>query len=191
MTPAGAGSGIPCACDEILLDWAVSELCSESWAGVWTGAAAAGLRARIAADGVETLSADERLILVDAIRKIRAPIIRIYGPAPSWRCARITVPRAELERFAILPWFGHPTFSFVDLMRKVRDEPESDPRMAAGVEAIVAARRGGRAPRGRLIATMPRAFDRPVLIDGYHRGMAALLLNDPAVEAYMSLAEAG
>jgi hypothetical protein len=39
------------------------------------------------------------------------------------------------------------------------------------------------APRGRPIATNPRAFARPVLIDGYHRGMAAPRLEDATVEA--------
>lgn len=183
--------GGPCTYDEVMLDWAVSELFSARWSAIFSRPGSVRARAKIEAGGIDALSDRERRALIGLIQIFRAPIIRAYGPAPSWRCARVTLPRAELESFAILHWFGYPTFSFLDHMKRVRDDPQSDPGMAARVRAIMDARQTGVAPRGRLIATLPRALGRPVLVDGYHRGMAALRLDDPAVEAFLCVEEIG
>jgi hypothetical protein len=171
--------------EEAMLDWAVAELLSPSWAGhdFWTGSHVDALRTKIANGGVASLGVYERSWLVSAIATFRTPIMSAHGPYRGWKFWRATVTASELSSFAILSWFRHPSFSFGDLSAHVRAQPND--AMGAAVHAINTAVAAGQPPAGVPIATVMHSPAPPLVLEGYKRSMAALWRNEPSLEFFL------
>jgi hypothetical protein len=109
--------------DDVMLDWAVAELVSPTWAAIWAGSVCDELRRKIQNSGIGSLSIHERGWLVGAVTQARSAIISVYGPCRSWSFRRTAVSIQELSAFSIIHHFGYPSFSFSDLATKIRDNP--------------------------------------------------------------------
>ena len=161
--------------DDVMLDWAIAELLSPTWATTWVGPACDELRRKIQKAVIDSLSVHERTWLVGTIAQCRSPIISIYGPCRSWSYERTAVPCEELRAFSIIRQFGYPSFSFGDLAAKIRDNPsEGEQSMRDAVAAILAQADGGKETVGLPIAVARKGPMPPLLIEGYKRSMAAL-----------------
>jgi hypothetical protein len=179
--------------DEVMLDWAVAELLSPTWAKSIDSAVVVAqrhvldsLRTKILSGGVPSLSVYDRSQLVSLIVQFRDQIISVDGPHRGWNFWRVTVPNRELSRFSILHRFfpRHAGRHFGEFSARIRDDPsEGDVDMRADVQAIVDDMAAGRPPTGRPVA-VERRTEPPLLLEGYKRSMAVLWRDDPSIELF-------
>jgi hypothetical protein len=172
--------------DDVMLDWAVAEFLSPTWAASWSEPTHEELRIKLKKDGISSLTVYERSWLVGNIVRFRSPIICVYGPCRSWSFQRFTVSRGDLERFSILWSFPYPSFSFGDLSAKIKDDPSGDEaKMRDAVWKMVSLTRSGQKAPGAPIAISREVPMSHLLIDGYRRAMAALWDGCPSIEIYL------
>jgi hypothetical protein len=177
--------------DDVMLDWAVTELLSPS-RPEWSGAACDELRAKLDRAGIDSLSADERTSLIGALIRSRDLMIYQYGPQPSWSFQRVTVSCEELSRYSIIRQFGYPSFSFGDLASKIKDNPTSEPgrideaAMRRSALAMLDLYRSGEPLHGLPIA-ISRQASHKILIEGYKRSMVALWANRPSIQIHLGM----
>ena len=175
--------------NEVMLDWAVAELCSPTWEAYWRGPDCDALRSKVALAGLATLTVSERTALVAAIVQRRSPLISkfTYGPYPSWMFWRATVDPQELSQFSIASSFPYPTtFNFGDFAIKIRDNPSPAERsMRADAMALQKAAEQGKAPIGLPLAINRSAPMSPLLVEGYKRSMVALWSRAQSIEMFL------
>jgi hypothetical protein len=157
--------------DEVMLDWAIAELMSDSWDSFWSDPICDNVRSKIQRSGKDSLSVYEQTWLIGSIIQIRNPIISVYGPSRSWNFCRKTVSPQELAQFAITHHFGYLSYSFGNLADKLKNNPfgrEKD--MQRAVLKIM--KQSEQKPIGLPIALMREDPMPPVLLEGYKRAMA-------------------
>jgi hypothetical protein len=177
-----------------MLDWAVAELLSPTWAKSIDSAVVEAqrhvldsLRTKILSGGIPSLSVYDRSLLVSLIVQFRAQILSVDGPHPWWNFWRVTVPNRELSQFSILHRFfpRHAGRHFGEFSARIRDNPsEGEVNMRADVQAIVDDMAAGRQPVGRPIA-VERRTEPPLLLEGYKRSMAALWRDESSTEIFL------
>jgi hypothetical protein len=76
--------------DHVMLDWAISELLSPTWAEFWSGPVFEELRTKLKNQGIDSLSLHEQTWLIAMLVNFRYVIILEYGPSRSWTFKQCT-----------------------------------------------------------------------------------------------------
>ena len=102
--------------DDVMLDWAISELLSPTWAEFWSGPVCEELRTKVKNEGIDSLGLHEQTWLIATLVNFRYVIILEYGPSRSWTFKQCTFSCEALSRFSIIHQFNYPpSFSFGQL----------------------------------------------------------------------------
>jgi hypothetical protein len=175
----------PLTFDDVILDWAVAELMSPTWAARWTGPLCDNLQEIIESSGVATLNQLQRAWLIQHLCNVRSPIIQSYGPADGWDFRRATIAREELSLFATMEqWSRYPSLG--EFATKLRDDPSPDELdMHRHVLAISDKLVDGQITWGIPVAVSRGVSNPPVLIEGYKRSLAVLWGSNASIEMHL------
>jgi hypothetical protein len=177
--------------DDVMLDWAISELLSPTWAEFWSGPVCEELRTKLKNEGIDSLSLHEQTWLIAMLVNFRYVIILEYGPSRSWTFKQCTFSCEALSRFSIIHQFNYPpSFSFGQLSKKITENPTrgpivDEPAMRERAQKMLDLCSNGQQPFGFPIAVERPALMAPVLIDGYKRAMVALWAGRSSMEIYL------
>lgn len=178
---------MPPTYDDVMFDWAVTELLSPTFAGLWDGPTCEELRTKLKNEGIGSLGVHERTWLIGRQVANRRAVVLVYGPFRSWSFRRVTFSREELSGFSIIHQFGYPSFSLGQFSEKIRKDPSgspNEPGIKRNVELMLEQSRSGKEPHGLPIAISREPMP-PLLIEGYKRAMVALWAGHSSIEMYL------